>query len=358
MRSSPDLVIIGGGIAGAELVRLSANSDFEITLIEPKHQIECQALYPDYLAGLVGVDDMIAPLDEFCERAGALHLSERAVSLDEGVVVCQRSEVEYDVLVIAVGAEQNFYGVKGAEHAFSVNTFEGTILAREFIEHESPDRIMVVGSGLTGVEVASVLADSLESDIYIIEMQERVLPQFPQRISKLVERMLFERGVSILTSTQVSEIRRDSIVFSDGTTLDCDMTIWTTGIKPVPFVENLSLPKKRGWLSTDPYLRVDENIFAIGDCAWVEIEEKLATKTGIEAERQAKHVAENLRRMMRKQPLSQYSILASTDNPVALISTGCGKAVGVYGRTCITIPARLLRAVKIWIDKSIVNRYK
>lgn len=358
MRSSPRLVIVGGGIAGAELIRLLSNTDIEISLIEPKHQIECQALYPDYLAGLVGIDDMIAPLDDFCERSGALHISERALELEDGVVVCQRSRVEYDVLVIAVGAEQNFYGVKGSENAFSVNTFEGTLHAREFIERESPDRIMVVGSGLTGVEVASVLADSLESSIYIVEMQNRILPQFPERISRLVERILFERGVSILTSTQVSEIQRESITFADGTTLDCDMTIWTTGIKPTQFVENLRLPKKRGWLLTDPYLRVQDDIFAIGDCAWVEIEQKLATKTGIEAERQAKHMAENLKRMIRRRPLTQYSILACTENPIALISTGCGRAVGVYGRTCVTIPARLLRAVKIWIDKSIVSRYK
>ncbi len=351
--------VIGGGIAGAELIRLSAKtSGLEITLVEPKRQIECQALYPDYLGGLVRLEDLSAPLQPFCNRMGARLVRERAVAVNSGRVICEDEEVECDVVVVCVGAEQNYFGIPGAEHTFSINTLEGTLKAREFIEDRSPDRIMIVGSGLTGIEAASVLAESLDASIYVVEMMDRLLPAFPQSTSALVEKILYERGVNMLTGTAVKEVRPDSIVFGDGSSLDCDMAIWTTGIKPPALVEGLDLPKERGWILVDPYLRAKDEIFALGDCAWIRVEDKLATKTGIEAERQAKHMADNLSRMVRHHPLVPYSVLASTDNPMALISTGCGQAVGVYGGLCVSMPSWLIHSLKSWIDKSIVKRYK
>lgn len=353
------VTIVGGGIAGAEMIRLAAGkAGLSLTLIEPKHQVECQALYPDYLGGLVRIEDLTAPLWPFCERSGAKLVNDRAIRLEDNRIVCKNHVVDFDLVVVATGADQNYFGVPGADNAFSINTFEETLRARRFIEDRSPDRIMIIGSGLTGIEAASVLADGLESSIYIVEMMDRLLPSFPKNVSALVNRILYKKGVNIMTCAQVKEVCPDSIRFADGSSLDCDMAIWTTGIKPPRFVEGLDLPKKRGWLLVDRYLRTADNVSAIGDSAWVEIDGKLATKTGIEAERQAKHMAGNLERTVKGQPLAQYSVLASTDNPIALISTGRDRAVGIYGQTCISIPSGLIHSLKTWIDKSIVSRYR
>jgi len=62
--------------------------------------------------------------------------------------------------------------------------------------------------------------------------------------------------------------------------------------------------------------------------------------------------------MVDRLTLNPYNILASTDTPIALISTGRGCAVGVYGGLCLAMPSTLLHALKIWIDKSIANNYK
>lgn len=369
------VVVVGGGIAGAELIRC-AHRALELVLIEPKPQIECQALYPEFLSGKVSVEDITAPLKPFCERVGATLIGERAVSLEEGegrgergdergdkkgrggVVVCEHSRVEYDVVVVATGATQNYYGIEGAERAFSIHTLEEAIRARRFIERHSPEKIVIVGSGLTGVETACELAESLDATIYLVEMMDRVLPTFREGISSLVARTLESRGVRVLTSRGVHAIEEGSVVLSDGSVLQCDMVIWTAGIRPSSFVEHLPLPKRNGWLLTDPYLRVRGDVFAIGDAAWVEVDGKLATKTGIEAERQARHTAENLRRLERGAPLLRYRVRASTDSQVALISLGCGCAVGVYRGMCIPVPSRLIYAVKSWIDRSFIRRFK
>ena len=116
MDSRIRLVVIGGGIAGAELVRTaSSKKALDITLIDPKPRLEVQALYPEYLVGKAKVEDMTAPLYPFCQRVGANFINDHALNLSDGKVICTRWEVEYDVLVIAVGTQQDYFGIEGAE---------------------------------------------------------------------------------------------------------------------------------------------------------------------------------------------------------------------------------------------------
>ena len=245
------IAVIGGGVAGAELIRVASPGQMEFTLIEPKKQIELQALYPEYLAGLTKIQDLTAPLKPFCDRMGVTHIRETALALEENAVVCERSRVDYDFAVVATGAAQNYFGIKGVENTFSINTLEETKRAKRFIEDTNPERIMILGSGLTGVETASILAEGLDASIYIVEARDRVLPQFSMQTSELVEKALSKRGVNILTSTIVEEVKKDCISFKDdiGTCLDCDMAIWTAGVKPSQFVQKIDLPKKNGWIS-------------------------------------------------------------------------------------------------------------
>jgi len=63
------VIVVGGGIGGAELVRNAATKEgLDLVLVEPKERIECQALYPDYLGGRIEIEDMTAPLDPSAER--------------------------------------------------------------------------------------------------------------------------------------------------------------------------------------------------------------------------------------------------------------------------------------------------
>jgi len=188
------VAVIGGGIAGAELIRVASPCPLEFTLIEPKKQVEMQALYPEYLGGVARLQELSAPLKPFCNRVGANYVQERALHIEGSTVICERSEVDFDQAVIATGAAQNYFGIQGVENTFSINTLEETKRARRFVEDHYPERIMILGSGLTGVEAASILAESLDASIYIVEARERVLPQFSPHTSELVEKPSPRKG--------------------------------------------------------------------------------------------------------------------------------------------------------------------
>ncbi len=164
--------------------------------------------------------------------------------------------MDYDLAVVATGASQNYFNLLGVEHAFSINTLEETKRARRFIEDQNPERIMIMGSGLTDLETACILAESPDSSIYIIEAKDRILPQFSARTSGLIKKTLSKKEINILTNTQVLEVKEDCIMFADssGTCLDCDMAIWMAGVRPSQFTENLDLPKKNGRILADEHL--------------------------------------------------------------------------------------------------------
>ncbi len=210
------VAIIGGGIAGAELIRRALPGPYDIALIEPKNQIECQALYPEYIAGNACLEDLVAPLKPFCDRVGAELINERAISLEGNRVICDKNTLEYDLAVIATGAVQNYFGIQGADKTFSVNTFAGAMRARDYLESKSPEKIVIIGSGLTGIETACELSDSLNADLSIVETKDRLLPQFSENVSSLIEKTLSRKRVKTLVSTRVQEICDDHILFSNG----------------------------------------------------------------------------------------------------------------------------------------------
>ena len=120
------------------------------------------------------------------------------------------------------------------------------------------------------------------------------------------------------------------------------MAIWTVGIKPGQFVQDLELPTKKRLDTGQLPSKCGEEHPCHWRCRLDEDRRKLATKTGLEAERQAKYLAGHFRNMIKGRPFEKYSVRASTDSQVALTSLGADSAVGVVGKTCIGVPTRLI----------------
>src|SRR5436190_1791244 len=175
----------------------------------------------------------------------------------------------YDVLVVAIGSQNNDFGTPGvADHAIKL---ESQADARRFHERmvnacirahaqASPLgahqlKVAIIGAGATGVELAAelhrttreVVAYGLDQvdpqkdiSITLIEAAERVLPALPERVSKETEKLLARLGVNVLAGAKVSEVGCDHVSLTDGRTLPAELIVWAAGVKAPDFLKDIA----------------------------------------------------------------------------------------------------------------------
>ncbi|NOR77095.1 MAG: hypothetical protein GQ523_01390 [Methanophagales archaeon] len=361
------VVVLGGGFGGVSTASELRNrsKDLGITLVDRKTRLEYQAAHPEILSGKVTPDETSGDLNKFTAKIGAEFINDTVVNIDFKAKKVKTGkegrEIPYDFLVISIGAEQTFFGITGAEErSCSVNTLKGAVETKNALDKldffAKEICIAVIGAGLTGVEVAGELIDYLRgkeasAGISIVEMMPRVLPTFPtENVSNYVAKFLSDRGVEILTETAVQEVREHEITFKNGKKRHYDIIIWTAGIKPNSLLEKLEVPKEKGWLKVDPYLRVEgmKDVFAVGDTVSFESEGVRAGQNVEEAERQGEVAAENIIKTIKAEKLKRYIPKNTIQNLRAFISLGSNKAVMYFRGMVIKVLAYRLKKFVEW----------
>ncbi len=356
------VVILGCGFGGlevaSELRKLS--DEVEITMVDRRTRFEYQAAHPEILSGAVTPDEISADLRSFAGQINAEFMNTEVTGVDFAAraVKTKSGSIAYDYLVVAVGGEQAFFGIPGAEsYSYCVNTQEGAIMTKHALD-EAHGNVVVIGAGLTGVEVAGeVAAARSHLQVYLVEMMQRVLPAFPAaNIASIVTRRLMDRGVRVLTGSRVKEVREDELILDEGYRLPYDILIWTAGLGPARVLEQLKAPKAKGWLKVDPYLRIDgmRNVFAVGDNAYFELNGIRSGQNVEEAERQGRTAAANIIRAMKGAKLRIYRPKNTVQNPRAIISLGGGTAVMYYRGLTVSFCAYKL---KKYIERRYMKRF-
>ncbi len=294
-----DVVIIGAGFGGLSAARALAEApdpSLQVTLIDRHVYSTFQPLLYQVATGGLNPGDVAYPIRSFARHHGVRYRHGRVQGIDaEGrrVLLADGSSVPYDYLVVAVGADVNYFGVPGAaEHAVALYTRAEAIDLRDALMGalerlaSSPSRqatVVVVGGGPTGVEMAGTLAElrsALQSAfpsedpasvrVVLVEQTPQLLGPFAARLRSYALRQLERRGVDVRLSTGITEVGPDHVRLSDGTELPAQLTVWAAGVAVDPSVSAWGLPQGPGGrIRTGPDFRVDgqERIFAVGDVA-------------------------------------------------------------------------------------------
>jgi NADH dehydrogenase len=341
------VVVAGCGIAGAEFLR---HFPGEAIVVSPEPNLVCQALFPAYIAGKVEDSELSIDLIPFFESRGISYYPNKvsAINTKYKTLFTKASilrDINYDFAVIAVGGENCTYGIKGVEKALSFNDFKQARKTKKRIEHAN--KVVVVGSGITGVETAYELADKYK--ITIIEARNRVLPAMCEKASLFAKRLLEKSGVNVVTSCKVEKIEKNEVFTSRGR-FEFDEILWCAGIRGrrIP-----GLRYNRSGIKVDESLRADQNVFAIGDCADVKVDGDVATKTALEAERQAKFVAKIIAKSVDK----SYRPFSTVNRPFAIITFG-NRGIIVKGSFVLTLPQGLIYRLKRKIIKNFFKKFK
>lgn len=358
MGTKCQIVVVGGGAGGLELVRkLGARyrrKRHDIILVEKNRTHIWKPLLHEVAAG-----SLDANLDEvgyrshchswgyrfFCGTFAGVDRKAREVIIaplldDDGSELIGEHRIRYDYLVLAVGAVSNDFGTPGVmrnclflDDRASADRFRNKLLnhclrvSRAMGARPAEDahvRVVVVGGGATGVELAAELYnaaaalrhyglevfDETRLSVTLIEAGPRILPALPDRLAEAAHAELENLGVRVLTGRRVTEARPDAIV-TDAGDIGADLQVWAAGVKGAVPSDMDGLELSRGHqLVVRPTLQTsaDDRIFAMGDCCcYVPSGESRPIPPRAQAAHQmASMVLANLDRIQKGQQLGSF----------------------------------------------------
>jgi NADH dehydrogenase len=300
------VVVIGGGFGGLKLARsLNNKKGFEITLIDRFNYHQFQPLF--YQVATAGLDasNISFPLRKVFHKSRNVHLRMAEVKniiSAENKMITDIGEFSYDILVIATGADTNFFDnqqltvnafpMKSTVEALQIRhrliqNFEDALHVKDEKELQRLMTIIVVGGGPTGVEMGGAIADMrrfvLPKDypeldfskmkIYLLEGSPKTLGTMSDKSSEDSREYLQKLGVIVKNDTIVKNYDGKTVTMQSGEAIEASMVIWAAGIKGnVPEGISKELVVRGNRIKVDRMNKIlgFENIYAVGDVAYME----------------------------------------------------------------------------------------
>ncbi|CAK3033696.1 NADH:quinone oxidoreductase II [Vibrio crassostreae] len=309
------IIVVGGGAGGLELATklgrtLGRKKRAQITLVDRKASHLWKPLLHEVATGSLdeGVDALsyrahaknhyfdfqMGSLNDIDRERKVIALSE--LKDDYGELLMPSRELEYDILVMALGSTSNDFNTPGVrDNCIFLDSPEQahrfrTEMNNQFLKLHAKNGqgtvdIAIVGAGATGVELSAELhnavkelrtygfgdLDSSKLNVNLVEAGERILPALPPRISSAAHSELTKLGVNVRTNTMVTQADSDGLTTKDGDKIPAQIMVWAAGIKAPDFMKDI------GGLETNRINQLvvkntlqttlDDNIFAIGDLA-------------------------------------------------------------------------------------------
>lgn len=329
------IVIVGAGFAGLEIAqRLSKRNDIQIVLLDKNNYHQFQPLF--YQVAMAGLEpsSISFPLRKIFQSSKNLHIRVTEVNKvcsDRKVIDTNLGEIQYDELVIATGADTNYYGMKEIEkRAIPMKSVSEALALRnrilqnfeDALTTENPQErialmnVVVVGGGPTGVELAGTLAEmkrfilpkdypdlNFESmQIYLLEGMDEVLAAMSDEASKKACEYLKNLGVTVQTGQMVTEFDGRQVITKQGLRIATTNLVWAAGVK-ASILKGFSKESigPGGRLKVNAFNKVlgYDSIYAVGDVALMNGDEKYPKghpQLAQAAIQQAKNLAKNMKK--------------------------------------------------------------
>jgi len=300
------IIIVGGGFGGLKLARkLNNKRGFEILLIDKFNYHQFQPLF--YQVATAGLDasNISFPLRKAFQKSKNIRIritDLKQIVAAENKIITGTGEERYDILVLATGADTNFFGNQQLEaHAFPmkstvealqlryklVQNFEDALTTKSEEDLQRLMNIVVVGGGPTGVEISGALAemkryvlpkdypelDFSKMNIFLLEGTQKTLGHMSEVSSDRSKKYLQKLGVKVMTGAHVKDYDGKNIHLQDGQTISSATVLWAAGVKGnIPGGIDKSLIARGNRIKVDRANKVlgSTNIYAIGDLAYME----------------------------------------------------------------------------------------
>lgn len=378
----PRVVVLGAGYAGlmtvTRLQKQLGTNDAEIILVNKNdyhyettwlHEASAGTLHHDRvrydIKGVVNTS-----------KVNFLQASVEDIKVEEKKVVTDQGDVEYDYLVIGLGAEAETFGIQGLhEHAFTISNVNGARQIRDHIDLQfatykaegeiNDERLTIVvgGAGFTGIEFLGELGnrvpelckeydiDQKKVRIVCVEAAPMILPGFDPELVKYARAALEKKGVEFSIGTPLKEAREGSVLIAKSEDeieeLKAGTIVWAAGVRGSSLIEKSGIENMRARVKVNLDLRAPghDDIFVLGDCSLMinEETERPYPPTAQIAMQQGETCARNIAALVHgKDQLEKFK----PDIKGTVCSLGEDDAIGVvYGKKLTGVKASFMKKV-------------
>eukprot|EP01029_Cantina_marsupialis_P016647 TRINITY_DN371660_c0_g1_i1.p1 TRINITY_DN371660_c0_g1~~TRINITY_DN371660_c0_g1_i1.p1 ORF type:complete len:400 (-),score=44.40 TRINITY_DN371660_c0_g1_i1:98-1297(-) len=298
------IVIVGGGYAGIYALReLVKNKNIKITLIDKHTFHNLQPEVYDLIANKSNIADVTVDLTSLCEGMNHPYLEYKNlkvkdINLDDKKIFTEELEiVEYDYLIMAAGTRTFFPpSIPGLNSADDIKKLSRAMYFKQSFENQlfkkiqdeakqcEDTHIVVVGAGLSGVEIAAEMAYNSKKffkrgnftcdnmKISLVSSSDTILPGLSPELVRISHNRLKSLGINVITNTKLQSCEDKYANLSNGTKIHYSFLIFTGGVQASKISECLKVSKNaRGQIIVNEFLQSDkyENVFAVGDIAEV-----------------------------------------------------------------------------------------
>lgn len=337
------IVILGGGFAGLRLARKLKGSDYQVILLDKNNYHQFQPLF--YQVATAGLEPSAIsfPLRKiFHDTPNVTFRMAESLGIDQNNsrVFTNEGYIDYDYLVLALGADTNYFGMKNImENSIPmksvsealyirnkiISNYEQAINTSDIALRKSLMNVVIVGGGATGVELAGAVAglrnNILPKDypqlnfsnmkVVLAEAGPTLLAGMSTAASQKALEYLHKLGVEVLLNAPVEDYDGLTIHIKGLEPLQTQTLLWAAGVTPIHIhgIEDSQI-FRNGRLIVDAYNKLinSDNVYVIGDlCIQQTSDYPLGhPQVAQVALQQAKNLAHNFKSLLKNKPLREF----------------------------------------------------
>lgn len=314
MSTGNHVVILGCGVGGlvvASNLAKQAKKAASVTVIERKAQFHFPPSFPWLMMGWRQPRQVQRDLKPLSKKVKIINESVSGIDVSKKRVRTESSELSYDHLVVALGAEYAPEQVPGfEEYAHHIYDLEHAVKFREAVEN-FPGGTLAVGVSRTPFKCpaapyeASLLLENhfrqtgKKVNIEFFTPEPNPFPAAGPIIGKQAEKLLASRGIHYHPKKKLAAVEKERVVFDDKEEVNYDLLFAVPPHRPPKPVVDAGLTDSSGWVPVNPQTLATkvENVYALGDVASIETPHghvPFLPKAGVFAHGQGEVLANNL----------------------------------------------------------------